>query len=161
MPPRSEKAGLRPRRPKGRFANRPCRKIHAGETPATVHRWVRDFFPSPLPGAGMNRRRKKSEPRVPFGHPGLEIRHPLRGLGVQVIDGKSVLPLAVYNRLQFWDNTLALSTPEAYLRPQGERGLWGPIPFCISSRPASPPLRLTQRSRTCLPGECLRRRRRS
>ncbi len=42
---------------------------------------VRDFFPSPLPGAGMNRRRKKSEPRVPFGHPGLCIRHPLRGLG--------------------------------------------------------------------------------
>jgi hypothetical protein len=31
-------------------------------------------------------------PRVPFGHPGLFIRHPLRGLGGQVIDGKSVLP---------------------------------------------------------------------
>ena len=56
---------------------------------------VRVFFPSPLPGARMNRRRKKSEPRVPFGHPGLEIRHPLRGLGGQVIDGKSVLPVAI------------------------------------------------------------------
>ena len=60
---------------------------------------VRVFFPSPLPGAGMNRRRKKSEPRVPFGHPGLKIRHPLRGLGVIAIDSKNILPAAIHNRL--------------------------------------------------------------
>jgi hypothetical protein len=54
----------------------------------------------------MEKMGRKSQPRVPFGHPGLEIRHPLRGLGVQVMDSKSVLPIAVQNRLQLWDALL-------------------------------------------------------
>ena len=54
----------------------------------------------------MEKIRDKSAPRVPFGHPGLAIRHPLRGLGIQIIDSKNILPEAVCNRLQFWSTTL-------------------------------------------------------
>jgi hypothetical protein len=59
----------------------------------------------------MKKMREESSPRVPFGHPGLEIRHPLRGLGVQVIDGKSVLSIAIYSRPPFWDTTLKAPFP--------------------------------------------------
>jgi len=51
-------------------------------------------------------RRDACATRVPFGHSGLEIRHPLRGLGVQVIDGKCILPETVHHRLQLGDTTL-------------------------------------------------------
>jgi len=58
---------------------------------------MRIFFPSPFSRAGMEKKKEESPPRVPFGHPGLAIRHPLRGLGVQVIDSKSVLPVANFS----------------------------------------------------------------
>jgi hypothetical protein len=60
--------------------------------------WVQNFFPSPFTRAGMEKKKEESPPRVPFGHPGLDIRHPLRGLGIIVIDGKNILPVAVQNR---------------------------------------------------------------
>jgi hypothetical protein len=54
----------------------------------------------------MEREKRLPQPRVPFGHLGLAIRHPLRGLGVQVVDSESMLPVAIHNRLPFWDTTL-------------------------------------------------------
>jgi len=55
--------------------------------------------------------------RLTLGILGLEIRHPLRGLGVQIIDSKSILPVAGYNRLQFWDTTLTGRRLKAWLTP--------------------------------------------
>ncbi len=46
----------------------------------------------------MEKKKEESPPRVPFGHPGLEIRHPLRGLGVQVINSKSIQSIGHFFR---------------------------------------------------------------
>jgi len=73
------------RTPKGWFAKLPYQEIYAGETPALRLLVGQDFFPSPSPRAGMEEKKEESPPRVPFGHPGLEIRHPLRGLGGMAI----------------------------------------------------------------------------
>jgi len=49
----------------------------------------------------MEEKRETRQPRVPFGHPGLEIRHPLRGLGGKLIDSINIMPIAFDKRQLF------------------------------------------------------------
>jgi hypothetical protein len=56
-----------------------------------------DILASPFSRAGIEEMREKSQPRVPFGHPGLEIRHPLRGLGGKAIVAMNIIPAARHN----------------------------------------------------------------
>jgi hypothetical protein len=67
-----------------------------------------DILPSPFTRAVMVGKREYQQPRVPFGHPGLAIRHPLRGLGGEGLDSMNMMPAAIHNRLQFCDITLAV-----------------------------------------------------
>jgi hypothetical protein len=53
-----------------------------------------DILASPFSRAGIDEARERSQPRVPFGHPGLAIRHPLRGLGGKEIASMSTPPVA-------------------------------------------------------------------
>ncbi len=70
-------------------------------------------------------KREYQQPRVPFGHPGLEIRHPLRGLGGEGLDSMNIMPVAFQNRLQFITR-LTVNQPHPTLPPEaGKPQAWG------------------------------------